>query len=70
MSTRPDKVESRADGRPPEEAESDSPEEQAEVILAESEERLEQGAARSIEKAQNGRSASEGGSTGSDGKSG
>jgi hypothetical protein len=40
-------VETRADGRPPEEAESENPEEQAEAILEDSEDRLKQGAARS-----------------------
>jgi hypothetical protein len=41
MATLPKNVETRADGRPPEEAASDDPEEQAEAILEESEERLE-----------------------------
>jgi hypothetical protein len=43
-------VESRADGRPPEEAESDDPEEQAEAILEDSEDRLEQAAKESARK--------------------
>jgi hypothetical protein len=37
-------VETRASGRPPEEAESDDPEEQARAILEESEERTKEGA--------------------------
>lgn len=40
-------VETRAEGRPPEEAESEDPEEQAEAILEESEARVESGARRS-----------------------
>ncbi len=40
-------VETRADGRSPEEAESENPEEQAEAILEDSEDRLKQGADRS-----------------------
>ena len=40
-------VETRAEGRPPEEAESEGPEEQAKAILEESEARLESGARRS-----------------------
>jgi hypothetical protein len=41
-------VESRASGRPPEEASSEDPEHQAEVILEESEERTFEGAEKSI----------------------
>jgi hypothetical protein len=41
-------VETRAEGRPPEERQSDNPEEQAEAILDDSEERLEKGAEGSI----------------------
>jgi len=40
-------VASRADGRPPEEASSDDPTSQAEAILEDSEERVEEGAADS-----------------------
>jgi hypothetical protein len=40
----PDKVASRADGRPPEEASSDNPEAQAQAILEESEDRIAAGA--------------------------
>ena len=40
-------VMSRASGRPPEEASSEDPEHQAEVILEESEERIEDGADKS-----------------------
>jgi hypothetical protein len=40
-------VETRADGRPPEEAESEDPEEQAEAILEDSEDRVEKGMRRS-----------------------
>jgi hypothetical protein len=40
-------VVTRAEGRPPEEAESENPEEQAEAILEESEDRMKQGADRS-----------------------
>ena len=43
---RPEAVASRADGRPPAEAGSDDPEEQAQVILEESEERIAAGAAK------------------------
>jgi hypothetical protein len=49
MGISPKNVETRADGRPPEEAGSDDPEEQAEAILEESEERLEQGSKSSVE---------------------
>jgi hypothetical protein len=38
---------SRASGRPPEEESSEDPEHQAEVILEESEERIEEGAEKS-----------------------
>jgi hypothetical protein len=48
MGQPPKNVETRADGRPPEEAGSDDPEEQAGAILEESEERLEQGSESSI----------------------
>jgi hypothetical protein len=41
-------VESRASGRPPEEASSEDPEHQAEVILEESEERTFEGAEKSV----------------------
>jgi hypothetical protein len=40
----PEKVASRADGRPPEEASSDNPEAQARAILEESEDRIAAGA--------------------------
>jgi hypothetical protein len=50
MRTSPEKVETRADGRPPEEAASDDPEGQAEAILEESEDRLEDGAQKSTKK--------------------
>ena len=40
----PKAVASRADGRPPEEASSDNPEAQAQLILEESEERIADGA--------------------------
>lgn len=40
-------VVSRASGRPPEEESSEDPEHQAEVILEESEERIEEGADKS-----------------------
>jgi hypothetical protein len=40
----PEKVASRADGRPPEEASSDNPKAQAEAILEESEDRIAAGA--------------------------
>jgi len=43
----PEAVSSRAEGRPPEEASSDHPERQAQVILEESEERILNGAAKS-----------------------
>jgi hypothetical protein len=45
----PDEVASRAEGRPPEERSSDDPTGQAEVILEESEARIEEGAAKSTE---------------------
>jgi hypothetical protein len=48
MGTSPENVETRADGRPPEEAESEDPEGQAEAILEESEDRLEDGARKSV----------------------
>jgi hypothetical protein len=41
-------VESRASGRPPEEASSEDPEHQAEVILEESEERTFEGSEKSL----------------------
>ena len=44
---RPEKVASRADGRPPEERSSDDAKAQAEAILDESEERVAQRSARS-----------------------
>jgi hypothetical protein len=47
MGTTPKNVETRAEGRPPEEAGSDDPEEQAEAILEDSENRLEEGAKES-----------------------
>jgi hypothetical protein len=51
MGTSPKKnVETRADGRPPEEAGSDDPAGQAEAILEESEDRLEDGAIKSGKK--------------------
>src|ERR1035437_8412950 len=43
----PEAVSSRAEGRPPEEASTDDPERQAQVILEESEERILNGAAKS-----------------------
>ena len=43
-------VETRAEGRPPEEAESDNPKAQAEAILDESEDRLEEAAQKSARK--------------------
>jgi hypothetical protein len=43
---RPDAVASRADGRPPAEAGSEDPDEQAQVILEESEDRMAAGAAK------------------------
>lgn len=42
-------VETRASGRPPEEAQSDNPEEQAEIILEDSEERTAQMAEHSAQ---------------------
>ena len=48
MGKPPKNVETRADGRPPEEAGSDDPEEQAEAILEESEERLQQASKNSV----------------------
>jgi hypothetical protein len=53
MGTSPKNVETRADGRPPEEAESDDPKGQAEAILEESEDRLEDGAKESAKKDKN-----------------
>jgi hypothetical protein len=50
MGISPKNVETRADGRPPEEAGSDDPEEQAEAILEDSEDRLEEGAKESAQK--------------------
>jgi hypothetical protein len=50
MGTSRKNVETRADGRPPEEAGSDDPEGQAEAILEESEDRLEDGAKNSAKK--------------------
>ena len=47
MGTTPKNVATRAEGRPPEEAASENPEEQAEAILEDSEDRLKQGARRS-----------------------
>ena len=47
MGTTPRNVATRADGRTPEEAGSDDPEEQAVVILEDSEDRLEKGAKES-----------------------
>jgi hypothetical protein len=47
MGTTRQNVETRAEGRPPEEAASENPEEQAEAILEESEDRVQQGADRS-----------------------
>jgi hypothetical protein len=47
MAISPRDVETRADGRPPEEAESENPKEQAKAILEDSEHRLESGAERS-----------------------
>jgi hypothetical protein len=47
MSVPPKNVETRADGRPPEEAEAENPEQQAEAILEDSEDRLENGIRRS-----------------------
>jgi hypothetical protein len=43
----PEKVNSRAEGRPPEERSSDNPRLQAEAILEDSEDRLAQGSAKS-----------------------
>jgi hypothetical protein len=48
MGTPPKNIETRAEGRPPEEAGSDDPEEQAAAILEESEERLEEGSKTSV----------------------
>jgi hypothetical protein len=42
-------VETRASGRPPEEAESDDPEEQARAILEDSEDRMKEGAGPSAD---------------------
>ncbi len=42
-----ERVKSRAEGRPPEERSSDDPRTQAEVVLEESEERIEERAAQS-----------------------
>jgi hypothetical protein len=50
MGTPPKNVETRADGRPPEEAGSDDPKGQAEAILEESENRVEDGAKESAKK--------------------
>jgi hypothetical protein len=50
MGTSRKNVDTRADGRPPEEAGSDDPEGQAEAILEESEDRLEDGAKNSVKK--------------------
>jgi hypothetical protein len=50
MGKSPKNVETRADGRPPEEAQSDDPEEQAEAILEDSEDRLEEAARESARK--------------------
>jgi hypothetical protein len=47
MGTPSKRTATRAEGRPPEEAESDDPEEQAEAILEDSEERLEKGSRKS-----------------------
>jgi hypothetical protein len=47
MGTTRKNVQTRAEGRPPEEAASENPEEQAEAILEESEYRVQQGADRS-----------------------
>jgi hypothetical protein len=47
MGTTRKNVETRAEGRPPEEAASENPEEQAQAILEESEDRVQQGADRS-----------------------
>jgi hypothetical protein len=44
MEPRSKNVETRADGRPPEEADSENPEEQAEAVLEDSEKRVEEGA--------------------------
>jgi hypothetical protein len=49
MEPTPEDVATRADGRPPEEEASENPEEQAEAILEDSEDRLEEGAQRSAE---------------------
>lgn len=50
MALSPKNVETRADGRPPEGAESEDPEEQAEAILEDSEGRAERVAQRSEDK--------------------
>jgi hypothetical protein len=50
MGTPSKNVGTRADGRPSEERHSENPEEQAEAILEDSEERLERGAEGSIRK--------------------
>jgi hypothetical protein len=50
MGTSPKNIETRADGRPPEEAGSEDPEGQAEAILEESEDRLEDGATKSVKE--------------------
>lgn len=49
MGADPKNVEARAEGRPPEESGSENPEVQAEAILAESEQRLEKGAAKAAD---------------------
>jgi hypothetical protein len=48
MGTPSKNIESRAEGRPPEEAGSDDPEPQAAAILEESEERLEESSKTSV----------------------
>ena len=48
MGTSSKNVETRADGRPPEEAGSDDPKEQADAILEESEERLKMASGNSV----------------------
>jgi hypothetical protein len=50
MGAAPRNVETRADGRPPEEARSDDPEEQAAAILEDSEKRLDKAAQKSMPK--------------------
>jgi hypothetical protein len=47
MRVPPKNVETRADGRPPEEAEAENPEQQAEAVLEDSEDRLENAIRRS-----------------------